>query len=68
MQKNSTKIALVTGASSGIGKALVVELLSQGYKVIRISSSQERLVKLHSNLNNAHLSIMMCDVSKIAKT
>lgn len=65
MQENSKRIALVTGASSGIGKALVIELLSQGYEVIGVSSSQDKLTKLHRDLNNAHLSIFACDVSKI---
>lgn len=65
MQENFKKTALVTGASSGIGKALVVELLSQGYEVIGVSSSQEKLTQLYNDLNNAHLSIIACDVSKI---
>lgn len=65
MLEPSKKTALVTGASSGIGKALVVELLSQGYSVVGVSSSQEKLSKLHDDLKNPHLLIFACDVSKL---
>jgi 3-oxoacyl-[acyl-carrier protein] reductase len=36
MENNSTKIALVTGAARGIGKAIVMEFLNNGYRVIAI--------------------------------
>ena len=65
MQENFKKTALVTGASSGIGKALVIELLSQGYTVIGVSRSHEKLTQLHKNLNNNRLKIIVCDVSNV---
>jgi len=64
-EKTLKKTALVTGASSGIGKALVVELLSQGYKVLGVSRSQNNLTKLHKDLDSADLSIFACDVSNM---
>lgn len=60
------KCALVTGASSGIGKALVEELLSRGYEVFGISRSKENLEHLKLELNNAHLHIFDCDVSDMS--
>ncbi len=43
MNIKKQKLVLVTGASSGIGKALIIELLKQECEVIGISSSKERL-------------------------
>lgn len=54
MENNSDKKVLVTGASSGIGKTLVSELMSQGYKVIGLARRK--------NLINANYSYE-CDVS-----
>lgn len=53
-------IALVTGASSGIGKALVKELLASGYEVIGVARSKEKLATLRHPL----LSTYVCDVSR----
>ena len=33
MTKNEPKVAVVTGAASGIGKATLITLLNQGFKV-----------------------------------
>ncbi|WP_119329624.1 SDR family NAD(P)-dependent oxidoreductase, partial [Cysteiniphilum halobium] len=43
-------IAVVTGASSGIGKALARYLLSQDYKVVLISQNKERLESAYTEL------------------
>lgn len=50
------KIALVTGASSGIGRALVKELLDQNYQVIGLSRS------VISEDQNDNLQTFVCDV------
>ena len=42
------KIAVITGASEGIGAALVYELLQNNYKVIAISRNLKKLSKLKS--------------------
>jgi 3-hydroxy acid dehydrogenase/malonic semialdehyde reductase len=60
---NSKKIALVTGASSGIGEALSRELLKRGWSVIGISRSLENLTNIQKTLGNAFIPVM-CDVSK----
>jgi 3-hydroxy acid dehydrogenase/malonic semialdehyde reductase len=59
------EIALVTGASSGIGKALVIELLAQGYEVIGVARSIDKLEKLQAELQNDHFFIYFCDVSDL---
>ena len=48
LNHNSKKIAVITGASEGIGAALVNELLVNNYKVIAISRNSKKLSKLKS--------------------
>ena len=57
------KTALVTGASSGIGKALVKELLDRGYYVVGVSSDSEKLQTLSQNLCHPMLCLIPCDVT-----
>lgn len=57
----SGKTILVTGASSGIGKALCKELVSEGAKVIGIARSTDKLLELQKELN---LQIYSLDISK----
>ena len=48
LKHNSKKVAVITGASEGIGAALVNELLQNNYKVIAISRDFKKLSKLKS--------------------
>ena len=48
LKHNLKKIAVITGASEGIGAALVNELLQNNYKVIAISRNFKKLLKLKS--------------------
>ena len=48
LKYNQKKIAVITGASEGIGAALVNELLVNNYKVIAISRNSKKLSKLKS--------------------
>jgi len=59
------KIALVTGASSGIGEAISRELLKQGWSVIGIARSHEKLDNIQRELGDAFIP-MICDVSSKA--
>lgn len=63
MKREPIETALVTGASSGIGKALVIELLKQNYQVLAISRSKEKLNRLKVEISNQNLFIFSCDVS-----
>lgn len=60
---NRKQVALVTGASSGIGKAISKELAKRGWEVIGIARSQDKLDHLKSELKEAFIPIV-CDVSK----
>ncbi len=60
----NNKVALVTGGTSGIGKEIVIELISKDCKVITCYSSNEENAKnLEKELNNKNLLILKCDVS-----
>ena len=48
LKHNLKKIAVITGASEGIGAALVNELLQYNYKVIAVSRDLKKLSKLKS--------------------
>ena len=48
LKHNLKKIAIITGASEGIGAALVNELLQNNYKVIAVSRNFKKLSKLKS--------------------
>ncbi|MEM7175696.1 MAG: SDR family NAD(P)-dependent oxidoreductase [Chlamydiota bacterium] len=46
VRDNVKKYALVTGASQGIGYALVKKLIFEGVRVVGISRSKEKLEKM----------------------
>jgi len=50
------KTILVTGASGGIGKATVINLLEKGYKVIGVDI-------INSDIKNENYSFLQCDLS-----
>ncbi len=57
------KVALVTGASSGIGKSISKELVKLGYTVFGIARSLDNLLKVQNELKEAFIPIV-CDTSK----
>lgn len=56
-------IALITGASKGLGRALAVELVDRGYTVIAIARSKDALSELQSTLTQDKLIPYVCDVA-----
>ena len=58
------KVALVTGASSGIGEALARELAGQGAKVALVARRKDRLETIANELNEAGREALaiVCDI------
>lgn len=60
---NKKQIALVTGASSGIGEAISRELVKRGWLVIGVARSSDKLSQIKKDLQDSFVP-MVCDVSK----
>jgi len=57
-----TKIAIVTGATSGIGHATALELARQGYSIIATGRRTERLEELKKQITNVAVYTLAFDV------
>jgi len=61
-----TQLALITGASGGIGQAVAMQLAQQDIHCVLVSRDAEKLHKLHSTLTNSH--ILEADVTDAQST
>ncbi|MFH0819094.1 MAG: SDR family oxidoreductase [Patescibacteria group bacterium] len=62
----NNKFALVTGASSGIGKDMCLELASRGYNLIVVARSKDKLDSIKNELTekfNIQVHVITCDLS-----
>jgi len=65
--KLAGKVALITGASSGIGRALAHALATEGVKLALVGRSAERLDEVASKLEGAEALVLPADLSKAAE-
>ncbi|MHC5145598.1 MAG: 3-oxoacyl-[acyl-carrier-protein] reductase [Planctomycetota bacterium] len=56
------RLAVVTGAARGIGRAIVMELLNQGRKVAGLDLNAEQLTELETVVAEAGHSVITCQV------
>ena len=65
MDKWKGKIAVVTGASVGIGEAIVKDLSRQGITVIGLARRPEKIEEYASKLSEGQIFARKCDVSDL---
>jgi len=59
------KVAIVTGASRGIGKSIASKLLSYGCKVVLLSRKLEDLEKVKNDFKSENIKCFECDITNI---
>ena len=57
------KIALITGASSGIGRDMARDLAGRGYDLILVSRDEQRLEDLKKEFDNVEVTVIAMDLS-----
>ncbi len=62
---NTNKVVLITGASSGMGRATAIFLASKGFKVYAASRTPEKLIQIE-NIHPIHLDIT--NIESVQKT
>jgi NAD(P)-dependent dehydrogenase (short-subunit alcohol dehydrogenase family) len=65
--KFQEKVAIITGSSRGIGKAIAIELAKQGAFIVLNGRNEERLKETETIIQKIHPNVMTfcCDVSKV---
>jgi NAD(P)-dependent dehydrogenase (short-subunit alcohol dehydrogenase family) len=62
----SRPLALVTGAGSGIGKAIAIRLVTEGYRVAAVDRSRRALGYLKRSRKGEHLSVYAFDLEAVS--
>ena len=72
VEQTNTRVAVVTGASSGIGKEAAKSLLKQGWRVIGLGRDQARCAateaEIRSAMPDAQFELIRADLSLMADT
>ena len=57
--------ALITGASSGIGRDIAKELARRGYDIVIVARSEDKLNELKNEINNVQVESIPMDISSL---
>lgn len=57
--------ALITGASSGIGRDIAKELARRGYDIVIVARSEDKLNELKNQINNVQVEVIPMDISNL---
>jgi uncharacterized protein len=65
----SHRVAVVTGASSGIGKAVALHLASSNYNLVLVARRKDELHKVEQELAKYRVKVLVreCDVTKVVQ-
>ena len=61
------RVALVSGATSGIGAAVVLALAARGARIVALGRRRDRLQELHDRLGPARCHVLPADVADAAQ-
>lgn len=66
-KKFQGKVAVITGSSRGIGKAIAIELAENGVSIVLNGRNEERLKETEEHIRKIHSNVMYvcCDVSDV---
>ena len=64
MKNQEKKIALITGAGTGVGRGMAITLAKEGYKVILTGRRKEKLDEVAREINNSDVIVIPADVSE----
>lgn len=63
MSTISDKVALVTGAGTGLGRAIAISLAKKGYTVALNGRSEEKLRKVETEISKGNTMVLTADVT-----
>ena len=66
-EPNASSAALITGASSGIGRSIAAELAARGHGLVLVARRKDRLVEVADELRDEHgirAETIACDLAK----
>jgi hypothetical protein len=66
--KFKDKVVLITGASSGIGRASAIQFAKKGASIILVARNKEKLVQADRDLKKFNVSTLVCECDISNKT
>ena len=64
MKNQEKKIALITGAGTGVGRGIAKTLAKEGYRVVLTGRRKEKLDEVAKEINNSDVILIAADVSE----